>query len=98
MTRKQEVKVGERMDAGFSVFNCHLNNAKERANREFVAQFGQDAYNSSIVPYDEDGIMSIFNSAPTPHTAAWVALVTAYVNENRLPKSGESLSAHVASR
>lgn len=80
----QTVAGNQRMDAGFSVFNCHLNNAKERADKEFIAQFGQEAYDSSIAPLDEAGIMSIFNDVPTPHTAVWVALVTAYVNENRL--------------
>lgn len=76
--------VEKRLDAGFSVFNCHLNNAKERANTEFVAQFGQEAYDEHIAPIAEAGIMTIFHDKPTQFTAAWVTLVTAYVNENRV--------------
>lgn len=74
-----------RLDVGFSVFNCHLNNAKERANAEFILQFGQEAYDEHIKPIDEAGIMSIFHEAPTKYTGPWVTLVTAYVNENRVP-------------
>jgi hypothetical protein len=52
------------MDAHFSVFNCHVNGARERADREFVRQFGQE------------GSMTIFHDEPTLRKFAWV-LVTA---------------------
>jgi hypothetical protein len=74
----------KRVDAYFSVFNGHVNNAAARANAEFVAQFGQEAYDEHIKPLREAGIMSIFTIDPTPFTMAWVALVTAFVNENRI--------------
>lgn len=77
-------KAEKRMDITFSVFNCHVNNAKERATAEFVAQYGQENYDKHIAPIDEAGIMTIFHRKPTQYTAAWVTLVTAYVNENRV--------------
>jgi hypothetical protein len=84
----------ERMDQGFSVFNCHVNGAKKRADREFKAQFGQDVFDQFIAPLHEEGIMVILGTAPKTKIdalmrGAWVALCTAYVNEKikyRLPR------------
>lgn len=73
----------KRLDQYFSVFNNHLNNASDRANAEFIAQFGQESYDSHIAPFHVDGIMAIFAEEPTPPTIVWVALVTTFVNENR---------------
>ena len=81
-------KTTRRMDSGFSVFNGQVNNAAERADAEFVAQFGQDKFDEEIAPLHKKGIMSIFDSKPTIHTFAWVALVTAFVNED-IGGSGE---------
>lgn len=71
----------ERMSADFAVFNCHVNDASDRADAEFIAQFGQKAFDETIKPLHEEGIMGIFNDEPTPLTMAWVTLVTAFVNE-----------------
>jgi len=71
------------MDTHFAMFNCHANDAEERANAEFTAQFGQEAFDTEIQPILDAGIMSIFDGAPTSLTAAYAALVTAYVNEGR---------------
>ena len=73
----------ERMDQCFSVFNQHVNKADKRADKEFIAQYGQPAFNCHITPRHKEGIMSIFNRKPNKYTLAWVTLVTAYVNENR---------------
>ena len=73
----------ERMNHSFSVFNLHVNKAGERADKEFIAQYGQAAFNRYIAPRHKEGIMSIFNRKPNKYTLAWVTLVTAYVNENR---------------
>jgi hypothetical protein len=73
----------ERMDAGFSVFNLHVNRAGERADAEFVKQFGQKRFDRHIKPSHEEGIMSIFSKTPNQWRVAWVALVTAFVNEDR---------------
>lgn len=77
-----KVKRGERVDSGFSVFNLHRNNAGARADAEFIAQFGQEAFDKHIKPLHEEGIMLIFKKPPTKYTGPWVALCTAYVNED----------------
>lgn len=71
----------QRMDQGFG-FNNHVNDAKDRANAEFVAQFGQENFDKNIAPYLESGIMALDPSKNT-FAMAWVVLVTAYVNEDR---------------
>ena len=71
----------ERLGANFAVFNCHVNDAKDRADAEFIAQFGQDRFDEVMAPIHEAGVMSIFNEEPTIYTMAWVTLCAAYVNE-----------------
>lgn len=73
----------ERLDASFSVFNSHINDASDRADAEFIAQFGQQKFDAWIKPHHEAGIMGIFQAKPTRWRFAWVALVTAFVNEDR---------------
>ena len=80
-------EIAERMDQYFAVFNLHVNDARDRANAEFVHQFGQEVFDEHIRPRLDEGIMSLFNEAPTKHTMAWVVLVTVYVNEDRAPKA-----------
>lgn len=70
----------ERMAPGFAVFNNHVNRAGRRADREFKAQFGQEAFDEHIAPLRETGIMAIFENPNGPQFA-WIALCTAYVNE-----------------
>lgn len=74
----------ERMDQGFSVFNSHVNDAGNRADAEFILQFGIDKFNKKIKPFHDKGIMSIFTVDRNKHTLSWVTLVTAFVNENRV--------------
>jgi hypothetical protein len=75
----------ERLSQGFAVFNCHVNGAKKRADREFKAQFGQEAFEKYIAPLHEDGIMTVLHEPKDKLDAlmrgAWLALCTAYVNE-----------------
>lgn len=73
----------ERLDHGFAVFNLHLNKAGKRADEEFKKQFGEQKFNRHILPHHMKGIMSIFERKPNIYTMAWVALVTAFVNEGR---------------
>jgi hypothetical protein len=75
--------MSDRMSVYFSLFNCHLNNAKERADREFIAQFGLEKFKEEIEPFILKGIMSIFDKEPNFFTFAYTVLVTAYVNEGR---------------
>lgn len=74
-------KTKERLDPQFAVFNLHVNDAGNRADAEFVAQFGRAKFDEKIKPLHEAGIMSVFDKEPTKWTLAWVALVTAFVNE-----------------
>lgn len=73
----------ERMDTGFAVFNCHVNDAKARADAEFIEQWGQDSFDTHIAPLHEQGIMLVLQGEPTPEKVAWVTLCTAFVNEGR---------------
>lgn len=75
----------ERLGPEFSVFNLHVNDGGKRADAEFVAQFGQEAFGQHIAPRHKEGIMSIFHKQPNIHTSAWVALCTAFVNEKVSP-------------
>lgn len=71
----------QRMDAGFALFNLHVNDAGERAKAAYIACYGQDNFNENIQPFIEQGVMSMFNVAPTPSTVAYILLVHFFVNE-----------------
>lgn len=73
--------MAEKLDPHFAVFNCHINNAKDRAMATLKAHF--PSWHDEIAALDEDpGIMVIFtHNVATPATAAFVALVTHLVNE-----------------
>ena len=64
-----------------AVFNGHINNAADRAVNELLRSFPK--YAAEIKKLRVEGIMSIFNEDPTPATAAYVALVTLFVNEDK---------------
>lgn len=72
----------ERMDPGFAVFNCHVNNAADRADAEFKALFGEKCFKRHIAPCHEAGIMTIFHREGK-WRLLWVTLCTAFVNEDR---------------
>jgi hypothetical protein len=73
----------ERLDRHFSVFNLNINSADIKADAEFIAQFGQEAFDKHIAPKYKKGIMSIFDRNANFYHHCWVTLVTAYVNQNR---------------
>ena len=73
----------ERLDPYLSVFNCHSNNARKKADAEFVLQFGQEAFDKHIAPLHESGIIAIFHKKPNEYTGPWVSLVTYFVNQRR---------------
>lgn len=71
----------ERMTPQVAVFNGHANEAENRAIkllREFSPEYAQEVEEAKSV-----GIMSIFDTEPTPATSAFAFLVTAFVNESR---------------
>ena len=70
----------ERMDANFSVFNGHVNKAGELAMSVLDERFPDWAVRIRELDEEGNGIMHIFNVDPEPATAAYVALVTAFVN------------------
>jgi len=69
----------EKMNPNYSVFNNHVNKAGKRALKVLNENF--PAWYIEIRKSEEEGIMSIFNSSPSPASAAYVALVTAFVNK-----------------
>lgn len=71
----------KRYSHNFAVFNSHINDASNKADAEFIAQFGQEAFDEHIKPHHENGIMGIFNESPSLHTMSWVVLCTCYVNQ-----------------
>lgn len=79
----------EYMSPGFAVFNCHVNNAKKRANKSFIEKFGRSAFNRTMLPLFRRGIMTIFHELPTEKTQYWVDQVTAFVNEDRQAPAAE---------
>lgn len=80
-------KPKDRMNRHFSIFNCHVNGAKDKADAEFIEQFGQGAFDEQIAPLHESGIMEILNRTDDSYVAfcygAWIALCTMFVNEDR---------------
>ena len=70
-----------RMSPQFAVFNCHVNDAHIKAMDMITEFFTGHAL--EIEEAYEEGIMSIFNTAPTPATYIYIGMVTAIVNEGR---------------
>lgn len=73
--------MSEPMDAYFSVFNCHVNDAHERAIQTLEAENPKGA--AEMRDWKKRGIMGIFNEDLTPTTWRYVELVMEYVNEDR---------------
>jgi len=74
----------EKMNAYFSMFNCHVNNAFDRASIDFIKKFNAKRYCETIAKYHEQGIMSIFHDPPTKKTKWFVERVQEIVNEKIL--------------
>jgi len=71
----------EPMDVYFSVFNYHVNDAKDRALE--VLEKYSPTYVEEIRQAEEEGIMTIFQKEPTPASASFAILVAFFVNEDR---------------
>lgn len=76
-------EVKERMSAYFAVFNGHVNDAHERAMQEMDRSLPTWAEEVREIDHEGNGIMAIFKQGAKPSTAAYVALVTYFVNEDR---------------
>lgn len=72
------------MSPYFAVFNCHCNNADQRARAALRAN-GMQTWLDEVEAIEsaEGGIMAIFQHDPTAATGAYVALVTVFANEGR---------------
>lgn len=75
------------MSPSFAVFNCHVNDAKSKANEQFIRMFGQKAYDEIIKPLHEKGIMIILDDTDSKRENikrhAWITLCWYFVNENK---------------
>jgi hypothetical protein len=70
----------EPMDIRFAAFNCHVNNAKQKAIMRFVKKFGSVTYRREIKPILKNGIMSIFHKEPNEHTKYFAETIQEIVN------------------
>ena len=73
----------EPMDVGFAVFNGHINNAFMRTRLAFIKKFGQKVWDEHLAAADKDGIMVIFQTAPTEYTKWYAEKVQEFVNDGR---------------
>jgi len=65
-----------------AVFNSHVNNAEDKAIKDFKKKYGDDIFNKEIKKFLNKGIMSIFRSQPNEYTLWFVNRITDYVNNN----------------
>lgn len=75
--------MNEPMTPYLAVFNLHVNDAGKRANKEFIHRWGLTCYNKEITPVRRAGVMSIFDRKPSRRQAAWIRMVTRYVNATK---------------
>ena len=78
------------LDAGFSVFNGHINGADRRAREVMRLTFPNHLAKLEEMEEAEGGIMCIFDHPPNPATSTYVALVTYFVNEDKFEPTGFS--------
>lgn len=76
MEKKREI-----LDIKFSVFNCHINDALDKASIAFIKDFGAIQFAEVIAPIIHTGIMSIFHEEPNEMTLFFVKMIQDFVNE-----------------
>lgn len=69
------------MDIYFSVFNCHINDAKEKAIDMFKQVYSERKFEKQIQPFLDRGIMSIFNEDPNRYTRFFAGYIQRIVNQ-----------------
>lgn len=75
---------GKAMSPGFALFNLHCNKAGERAFALLDRHFTKWANEVREAEKAGGGIMALLETDLTPASAAFIALVTAFVNEDRI--------------
>lgn len=73
----------EILDPYFAVFNQHINDAGNRAKIAFIKRFSQGEWNEHIQPFEDKGIMSMFNEKPNKYLLWYAETVAVFVNENK---------------
>jgi hypothetical protein len=73
----------EYLAPNWAVFNGHINQADARAREALGHMNPKWLKRIEKLERDGNGIMVIFHKRHEPATAAYIALVTAFVNENR---------------
>lgn len=68
------------MDVYFAVFNCHENDALNKAISMFKEIYGQQRLEKCIQPFIDQGIMSIFNQSPNRSTKFFCLYIHRVVN------------------
>jgi hypothetical protein len=56
--------MAEVMTLDFALFNYHINNARKKAKKAFIKRFSQKDWDKEIQPFEDAGIMSIFDKKP----------------------------------
>lgn len=70
----------DRLGPYVAVFNYHVNDAGEKAREAFIRAFGQEGWDMHIQPFEDRGIMSLFNVTPTFHTMFYVTAVMLFAS------------------
>jgi hypothetical protein len=73
----------EAMTIEFALFNEHANDANVRARKLMTFVCPKWLEEVDKMSDEGGGIMALLNDEPTPATAFYIALITAYVNEDR---------------
>ena len=68
------------MDLYASVFNCHVNDALEKAKKVFIETYGLRKYIKCIKPYIDNGVMSMFDEMPNKYTMFFALYIKRVVN------------------
>jgi len=69
------------MDVVTAVFNGHVNGAFRKAKKAFIQFYGRDKWDKHIRPFDENGIMAIFDEDPNKYTEFYAHAVFCFANE-----------------
>lgn len=67
----------------WAVFNCHVNNARERAEQAFKLKYGKACWKREIQPFRDFGIMSIFKVTPNSYIISFIRDICIIVNERK---------------
>lgn len=70
----------ERLSPAFSVLSSHSKGARAKARAVFIRNFGQEGWDRYIQPFEDRGMMAVFNEPPNFHTMFYVTAITMLAN------------------